>query len=112
MITRSPHSRPATRRTQKHKIRKTPRESAAGGLIAWSQRCRIPEFTALAKTLKRFRPLICNTLDDQVSNLRAEGINTQLAALTARARGFHSAEAFIAMAELTCGGLCPDLPGR
>ena len=82
------------------------------GLIAWCQRCRIPEFTALAKTLKRFRHLIWNTLDHAVSNGRAEGINTQLAALTARARGFHTAEAFIAMAELTCGGLCPDLPGR
>jgi transposase len=35
-----------------------------------------------------------------------------LAALTTRARGFHSAAAFIAMAELTCGGLCPSLPGR
>jgi transposase len=46
------------------------------------------------------------------SNGRAEAINTQLAALTARARGIHSAGAFIAMAELTCGGLCPDLPGR
>jgi transposase len=82
------------------------------GRIAWCQRCRIPEFTALAKTLKRFRPLIWNTLDHAVSNGRAEGINTQLAAPTTRARGFHSADAFIAMAELTCGGLCPDLPGR
>ena len=82
------------------------------GLIAWCQRCRIPEFTALAKTLKRFRQLIWNTLEHAVSNGRAEGINTQLADLTIRARGFHSAEAFIAMAELTCGGLCPDLPGR
>ena len=82
------------------------------GLMAWCQRCRIPEFTALAKTLKRFRQLIWNTLDHAVSNGRAEAINTQLAALTARARGFHSADAFIAMAELTCGGLCPDLPGR
>ena len=82
------------------------------GLISWCQRSRIPEFTALARTLKRFRQLIWNTLDHAVSNGRAEGINTQLAALTARARGFHSAGAFIAMAELTCGGLCPDLPGR
>ena len=82
------------------------------GLIAWCRRCRIPEFAALAKTLARFRDLIWNALDHAVSSGRAEGINTQLAALTARARGFHSAEAFIAMAELTCGGLCPDLPGR
>jgi transposase len=82
------------------------------GLIAWCQRCRIPEFTKFATTLKRFRQLIWNTFDHAVSNGRAEAINTQLAALTARARGFHSAQAFIAMAELTCGGLCPDLPGR
>jgi hypothetical protein len=46
------------------------------------------------------------------ANDRAEAINTQLAALTARAHNFHSVGAFIAMAELTCGGLCPDLPGR
>ena len=46
------------------------------GLMAWCQRCRIPEFTALAKTLKRFRQLIWNTLDHAVSNGRAEGINT------------------------------------
>jgi Transposase len=45
-----------------------------------------PEFTAFAKTLQRFRQLIWNTLDHSVSNGRAEGINTRLAALTARAR--------------------------
>jgi transposase len=82
------------------------------GLISWASRSRIPEFTALAKTLKNFRDLIWNTLDHHLSNGRAEGVNTQLAALTTRARGFHSATAFIAMAELTSGGLCPDLPGR
>ena len=82
------------------------------GLIAWASAAASPSSPQLARTLKRFRQLIWNTLDHAVSNGRAEGINTQLAALTARARGFHSADAFIAMAELTCGGLCPDLPGR
>jgi len=53
-----------------------------------------------------------NMIPAMLDAARAEGINTQLAALTAPARGFHSAEAFIAMAELTCGGLCPDLPER
>jgi transposase len=86
--------------------------SLLGGLIAWAQRSRIPEFTALARTLNKFRELIWNTLDHRLSNARAEATNTQLAALTTRARGFHSAAAFIAMAELTCGGLCPPLPGR
>jgi transposase len=82
------------------------------GLISWASHSKIPEFTALARTLKGFRQLIWNTLDHRLSNGRAEGINTQLAALTVRARGFHSAAAFIAMANLTTGGLCPDLPGR
>lgn len=83
------------------------------GLISWCRCCSIPEFTALARTLTRFRELLWNTLGPGgVSNGRAEGINTQLAALTSRARGFHSVGAFIAMAELTCGGLCPGLPGR
>ena len=82
------------------------------GLISWAAHSKIPEFAALARTLKGFRQLIGNTLDHKLSNGLAEGINTQLAALTVRARGFHSAAAFIAMANLTSGGLCPALPGR
>jgi transposase len=82
------------------------------GLISWASHSKIPEFAALARTLKGFRQLIWNTLDHRLSNGRAEGINTQLAALTVRARGFHSAAAFIAMASLTSGSLCPELPGR
>jgi len=75
--------------------------------------CRIPEFTALARTLTRFRELIWNTLGPgrrRREHGRAEGINTQLAALTSRARGFHSAGASIAMAELTCGVYARDCP--
>jgi len=42
----------------------------------------------------------------QPYNGHAKGGNIRLAALTTRARGFHGAEAFIAMAGLiTCGGL-------
>ncbi len=82
------------------------------GLISRASHSKIPEFAALARTLKKFRDLIWNTLDTGTTNGRVEGTNTQLAALTVRARGFHSAAAFIAMANLTCGGLCPGLPGR
>lgn len=81
-------------------------------LISWASHSGIPEFAALARTLKGFRQLIWNTLDHRLSNGHAKGINTQLAALTARARGFHGAAAVIAMANLTGGGLCPPLPGR
>ncbi|MGH3902355.1 MAG: transposase [Pseudonocardiaceae bacterium] len=57
-------------------------------------------------------PLIYNTLDHGVSNVLSEATNTHLRLLTHRAYGYHSAEALIAMATLTRGGLCPPLPGR
>jgi len=83
-----------------------------GGWLSWARRCRIPEFVDLAATITRYLPLIRNTLDHGLSNARVEATNTHLRALTKRANGFHSPDALIAMAHLTRGGLCPDLPGR
>jgi transposase len=82
------------------------------GWLSWATRSRIPEFTALAKTIKRFLPLIHNTLNHGLGNALSEATNTHLRLLTRRAYGYHSAEALIAMATLTRGGLCPPLPGR
>jgi len=82
------------------------------GWLSWATRSRLPEFVALAKTIKRFLPLIHNTLEHRVSNALSEATNTHLRLLTRRAYGYHSAEALIAMATLTRGGLCPPLPGR
>ena len=59
-----------------------------------------------------YLPLIHNTLDHGVSNALSEATNTHLRLLTRRAYGYHSADALIAMATLTRGGLCPPLPGR
>jgi transposase len=80
------------------------------GVIFWAGRARIPEFAKLAKTLRRFLPLIWNTLDHGPSNGRAEALNAQLNALITRARGFRTAGALIAMADFVYGGLCPDSP--
>jgi transposase len=82
------------------------------GLISWASRSQIPEMVSLAKTLKHFMPIIKNTLDHGLSNARSEATNTHIRVLTRRAYGYHSAEALIAMIELTRGGLCPPLPGR
>jgi transposase len=82
------------------------------GWLSWAARSRLPEFVALAKTIKRFLPLIYNTLKHGVSNALSEATNTHLRLLTRRAYGYHSAEALIAIATLTRGGLCPPLPGR
>jgi transposase len=83
------------------------------GWLAWAKRSRLPAFTTLAATIDRYRQLIFNTLDDGgVSNARSEATNTHLRVLTRRSYGFHSPDALIAMAMLTRGGLCPNLPGR
>jgi transposase len=82
------------------------------GWISWARRSRLPEFVAVARTITRYLPLIHNTLDTGLGNARSEATNTHLRLLTRRAYGYHSAEALIAMANLTRGGLCPPLPGR
>lgn len=82
------------------------------GWLAWAARCRIPEFTKLAKTIRHYLPLIRNTLDHGLSNARSESTNTHLRVLTRRSYGFRSPEALITMAMLTRSGLCPPLPGR
>jgi transposase len=80
--------------------------------LAWAQRCRIPAFVKLARTLRGQRAGIRATLTHRLSNARTEAINTTLRLITRRAYGFHSAESLIALAMLTGGGLCPPLPGR
>jgi transposase len=82
------------------------------GWLAWAQRCRIPEFVKLARTIKRFLPLIHNTLDHRLSNALSEATNTHIRLLTRRAYGYHSPDALVTMATLTQGGLCPPLPRR
>lgn len=82
------------------------------GWLSWASHSRIPEFVALARSIRRYRDLIHNTLDHGLSNARSEATNTHLRALTKRAYGFRSPDALIAMALLTRGGLCPPLPGR
>jgi transposase len=80
------------------------------GMIGWAHRCRIPEFTKLARTLSRMRDLIFHTLDGGPSNGRAEALNAQVNALITRARGFRSAAALMAMIAFVHGGLCPSSP--
>jgi len=80
--------------------------------LAWARRCRIASFVKLAKTIKQHYAGIVATLTHRLSNARTEAINTTMRLITRRAYGFHSAEALIAVAMLTVGGLRPPLPGR
>jgi transposase len=80
--------------------------------LSWARRCRIASFVTLAATIKQHYDGIVATLRHRLSNARIEAINTTLRLICRRAYGFHSAEALIALAMLTLGGLRPSLPGR
>ena len=80
--------------------------------LVWARRCRIASFVKLAKTITLNKAGITATLTHRLSNARIEAINTTLRLICRRAYGFHSAEALIALAMLTVGGLRPPLPGR
>jgi len=81
------------------------------GWLAWAARSRLPAFVKLARTIKKYRPLILAAVEHGMSNARSEATNTHLRILTRRSYGL-SPESLIAMADLTRGGLCPPLPGR
>jgi transposase len=80
--------------------------------IQWARRCRIDPFVKLARTITYYRADIEATLHYGVTNGRVESLNTKVRLIARRAFGFRSAQALIALAELTLGGLCPPLPGR
>jgi transposase len=90
-------------------------DEAIGSLerwLQWARRCRIGPFVALARTITYYRADIEATLLHGVTNGRVESLNTKVRLIARRAFGFRSAQALIALAELTLGGLCPPLPGR
>jgi transposase len=80
--------------------------------LRWAARSRIPAFVTVARKIRYHLDEIHNTLGSGLSNARSEATNTHLQVLTRRAYGYKNAEALIAIADLTRGGLCPPLPGR
>lgn len=80
--------------------------------IGWAQRCRIPAFLALARTIITHRSAIEATFEHGLSNGLIESTNTKIRVLTRMAFGFHSPAPLVALAMLALGGFCPPLPGR
>jgi len=80
--------------------------------LSWARRSRLESFVRLARTIRDHRPGIEATLRLGLTNARIEAVNTTLRLIVRRAYGFHTAQALIALAMLTVGGLRPDLPGR
>jgi transposase len=81
--------------------------------LKWAARCRIPEFTSLARRIRQHHlPAIHATLDHGLSNGLIESVNTKIRLITRVAFGFHGPAPLIALAMLTLGGLRPALPAR
>jgi transposase len=80
--------------------------------LAWAFRCRLDPFMKLARSIKEYQSRIEATLTHGLSNAIVESRNTQLRLLHRIAHGFHDVRAFIGLAMLKLGGLCPPLPGR
>jgi transposase len=77
-----------------------------------ADRCRIPEFTRLAKNIKQHRASIDATLEHGLSNALIESTNTKIRHITRTAFGFANTQSLIALAILSLGGYTPILPGR
>lgn len=77
---------------------------------SWAQRCRIPEFVKLGRTMREHRDGILAAIRLGLSNGRVEGLNNKIRLIIRRAFGFHSAQAAAAMVLLCCGPVTLLLP--
>lgn len=80
--------------------------------LKWAIRSRLGPFVELARMVIDQLEAIEATLYLDLSNARVEAINTRLRLIARRAYGFHTPDAMIALAMLTCGAVRPTLPGR
>ena len=80
--------------------------------LGWASRCRIPEFVALGRKVRRHQKSIEAAMLAGVSNALVESTNTKLRVLHRMAFGFKEPEHLISLALLDRGGFCPPLPGR
>jgi transposase len=78
----------------------------------WAQRCRIPSFAELSRTIRRHRTAIDAALEHGLSNALIESANTKIRLITRVGFGFKNPAALIALAMLSLGGYRPPLPGR
>jgi transposase len=77
---------------------------------SWAQRCRIPQFVKLGRTIRKHLDGIIAAVDRGLANGRHEGLNNKVRLIIRRAYGFHTAENALALIMLTCGPVTLTLP--
>ncbi len=78
--------------------------------LSRAQRCRIPEFVKLGRTIRKHQAGILAAIRLGLSNGRVEGLNNKIRLIIRRAYGFHSAKAAAALVMLCCGPVQLMLP--
>jgi transposase len=78
--------------------------------ISRASRSRLPAFVKTAKTIRKHRDGILAAIRLGINNARNEGLNSVVRLVINRARGFHSAEAALALVMLACGPITLRLP--
>jgi transposase len=78
--------------------------------ISKASRSRIAPFVKAAKTIRKHRDGILAAIRLGINNARAEGLNSVVRLIIRRARGFHTAEAALALVMLACGPITLKLP--
>ena len=78
--------------------------------ISRASRSRLPAFVKAAKTIRKHRDGLIAAIRLGINNGRAEGLNNVVRLIFRRARGFHSAEAALALVMLSCGPITLHLP--
>lgn len=71
----------------------------------WARRCRLEPIKRVAATLRRHWQGILNAFDSNLTNGRAEGINSLVQAAKARARGYRTSRHLITISYLIAGKL-------
>jgi transposase len=78
--------------------------------ISRASRSRLPAFVKAAKTIRKFRNGLLAAIRLKINNGRAEGLNNVVRLIIRRARGFHTADAALALVMLSCGPITLQLP--
>jgi transposase len=92
-------------------FQKAYQQSGELGIIAlkvwckWAQRCRLPDFQRVAKTIRSHWDGIVRYFTSGLTNAILEGINSLIQSAKARARGFRNIDNLIAMVYLIAGRL-------
>jgi len=83
-----------------------------GKWLKWAQRCRIPEFVALGRKIKRHKAAIHSAFKYKLTNARIEAINNNIKVTQRMGYGYKNIDNLIALALLRNSDVKPTIPGR